>query len=171
MSIPVHLSSRLCPRKAHATDAYVQVFFTVAYVLPFYLSAATRPSLHLTRDAPSSIRARVRAVTCSSILSIALSVFVLHRSAHLSPPDILHLLGAWPVSPLDSARTILLVAILFAGPLFEYGIVDGQWRDWVRGREVFQTLSSWIGYRNYVVVRQCFPQHHNGRILTITGSR
>lgn len=136
----------------------MQVFFTVVYVLPFYLSAATRPSPHLTRDAPSSIRARIRAVTISTVLSIAVTTVVLHQTAYLSASDILRLLGVWPVSPLDSARTMLLVAILFAGPLFEHGIVDGDLKDWVRGRDVIPTLSSWTGYRNYVVVRQWLLQ-------------
>jgi len=49
---------------------------------------------------------------------------------------------------------MLLVVILFAGPLFEHGIVDGGLKDWIRGRDVYQVLSSWIGYRNYVVVCQ-----------------
>ncbi|KAL5405892.1 hypothetical protein PMIN03_008153 [Paraphaeosphaeria minitans] len=139
------------PAVSPTTAALLSVFFTVVYVLPFYLSSATRPSPQLTRDAPSSIRARIRAVTSSSIFSVALTIFVLHQSAHLSAADILRLLGLWPISPVDSAKTILLVAILFAGPLFEQGIVDGQLKDWVRGRDVIQTLGTWTGYRNYVV--------------------
>ena len=81
-------------------------------------------------------------------------MFVLNQYGHLSSADILRLLGVWPVSLLDTAKTILLVAILFTGPLFEYGIVDANWKDWVTGKELYQTLSSWIGYRNYVAVRQ-----------------
>ncbi|KAF1970158.1 hypothetical protein BU23DRAFT_512015 [Bimuria novae-zelandiae CBS 107.79] len=135
---------------APSTAALLSVVFTIVYVLPFYLSSATRPSPHLTRDAPSSIRARVRAVTSSTILSTVLTVCVLHQVGHLPPARILRLLGLWPVSLLDSARTLLLVATLFTGPLFEYGLVDGHWKDWVTGREVYQTLSSWTGYRNYV---------------------
>lgn len=46
---------------------------------------------------------------------------------------------------------MLLVTILFAGPIFEYAVVDGDWRDWVRLRGLGETLSSWIGYRNFVV--------------------
>lgn len=48
---------------------------------------------------------------------------------------------------------MLLVAILFAGPLFEAGIVDGGVNEWIRGYHIREVLSSWIGYRNYVVVR------------------
>jgi prenyl protein peptidase len=120
-------------------------------VIPFYLSNATRPSPTLTRDAPSSIRARTRAVTFSTILCSAITAFVLYNH-NVSAQDILRLLGLWPISLLDTARTLLLVCILFAGPLFENGIVDGEWRDWVRLRGLHETLWSWIGYRNFVVV-------------------
>jgi prenyl protein peptidase len=120
-------------------------------VIPFYLSKATRPSPTLTRDAPSSIRARTRAVTFSTILCSAITVLVLYNH-NVSAQDILRLLGLWPISLLDTARTLLLVCILFAGPLFENGIVDGEWRDWVRLRGLHETLWSWIGYRNFVVV-------------------
>jgi prenyl protein peptidase len=131
----------------------LQVLFTFIYVVPFYLSSATRPSAQLTRDAPSCIRARIRAVTFSSALSLALTIVVLHHYGGVPPQEILQLIGFWPISLFDTARTMLLVAILFAGPLFEYGIVENGLKDWVRGRGMYQVLSSWIGYRNYVVVR------------------
>ncbi|KAF1961066.1 CaaX prenyl protein-like proteinase Rce1 [Byssothecium circinans] len=133
------------------TAALLSVLFTVIYVVPFYLSSATRPSPQLTRDAPSSIRARIRAVTFSCVVSVILTVYILYQSGHVSPSEMLRLLGIWPVSLWDTARTMLLVAILFAGPLFEYGIVDGEWRHWVKGSGLYESLCSWIGYRNYVV--------------------
>ncbi|KAH8712161.1 hypothetical protein GQ44DRAFT_811651 [Phaeosphaeriaceae sp. PMI808] len=124
--------------------------FVFIYVIPFYLSSATRPSPTLTRDAPSSIRARTRAVTFSTIVCFILTVYVLHE--HNVPAwEILKLLGLWPVSFIDTARTMLLVVILFAGPIFEHGVVDGGFKDWVRLRGVYDSLSSWIGYRNYIV--------------------
>jgi prenyl protein peptidase len=121
------------------------------YVVPFYLSSATRPSPALTRDAPSSIRARTRAVTFSTIVCAILTAYVLYEH-DVSAREVFKLLGLWPVSLLDTAQTILLVVILFAGPIFEHGIVDGAWRDWIKLKRVYETLSSWIGYRNYVVV-------------------
>lgn len=130
------------------------MLFTLIYVVPFYLSPATRPSPQLSRDAPSSIRARIRAVTFSCVTSVLLTVVVLHQVGHATPAEVLKLLGFWPVSLVDTARTMLLVAILFAGPLFEYGVVDGGWRDWVKGTHMREVLSSWIGYRNFVVVRR-----------------
>jgi prenyl protein peptidase len=121
------------------------------YVIPFYLSSATRPSATLTRDAPSSIRARTRAVTFSTIVCSLLTVYVLYEH-DVPAQEIVRLLGLWPVSLIDTARTMLLVIILFAGPLFEHGVVDGAVGDWVRLRGVHESLSSWIGYRNYIVV-------------------
>lgn len=47
---------------------------------------------------------------------------------------------------------MLLVCTLFAGPLFEQGVVDGGWKDWIRLRGLYESLSSWIGYRNFIVV-------------------
>ncbi|KAF2878171.1 hypothetical protein BDV95DRAFT_589137 [Massariosphaeria phaeospora] len=139
------------PAISSTTAALLSVLFTIIYVLPFYLSPATRPSRRLTRDAPSSIRARVRSVTFSSAICFCLTIYVLHQYGNASPKEILRLLGFWPISLFDTARTVLLVAILFAGPLFEYGIVEGCWKRWIRGREAYEILSSWIGYRNFVV--------------------
>ncbi|KAF2462670.1 Abi-domain-containing protein [Lindgomyces ingoldianus] len=133
------------------TAATLSVVFTLIYIVPFYLSPATRPSPQLSRDAPSSIRARVRAVTFSCLMSLALTIYVLYDYGKAPPQEILRLLGVWPVSLLDTAKTMLLVTILFAGPLFEAGIVDGGVKDWVRGKRLYEELSSWIGYRNFVV--------------------
>jgi len=131
--------------------ANTQAAYVLIYVIPFYLSSATRPSPTLTRDAPSSIRARTRAVTFSTIVCGILTVYVFYE--HDVPASMLfRLLGLWPISLFDTARTILLVIILFAGPLFEHGVVDGAFKNWIRLREVHEVLSSWIGYRNFIVV-------------------
>ncbi|ORX92186.1 hypothetical protein BCR34DRAFT_262892 [Clohesyomyces aquaticus] len=139
------------PAIAPSTAAALSVVFTLIYVVPFYLSSATRPSPQLSRDAPSSIRARVRAVTLSSLISIVLTIYVLYYYGRAPPQEILRLLGVWPISLLDTAKTMLLVATLFAGPLFEAGVVDGGCKDWIRGRRMYEVLSSWMGYRNFVV--------------------
>lgn len=120
-------------------------------MLPFYLSSATRPSPTLTRDAPSSIRARTRAVTFSTVTCTLITALYLHHH-DISASQLLHLFGVWPISIFDIVRGMLLVCILFAGPLFEKGIVDGDWKDWVKFKGLHETLSSWIGYRNFVVV-------------------
>lgn len=140
----------------------------VIYVLPFYLSAATRPSPTLTRDAPSSIRARTRAVTLSTITCTVITALYLYQH-DVSAYRLLHLFGLWPISIFDIARGMLLVCILFAGPLYENGIVDGDWKDWIKLKGMHQTLSSWIGYRNFVVVRTqlktqyCAKFYHRAR--------
>ncbi|KAF1829567.1 Abi-domain-containing protein [Decorospora gaudefroyi] len=130
--------------------ALLSAAYVFIYVIPFYLSPATRPSPTLTRDAPSSIRARTRAVTFSTILCGLITAVVLFKH-DASTSQVLSLLGIWPVSPLDTLRTMLLVAILFAGPVFEQGIVDGGWRDWMKLKGVHESLSSWIGFRAFVV--------------------
>jgi prenyl protein peptidase len=64
---------------------------------------------------------------------------------------------------------MLLVMILFAGPLFEQGVVEGAIGDWVKLRGVHESLSSWIGYRNYIVV--CLNLRDLSLVLTSIGSR
>jgi prenyl protein peptidase len=91
-------------------------------------------------------------VTFSTIVCSILTVYVLHEH-DVSVSEIFRLLGLWPVSLVDTARTMLLVIILFAGPIFEHGVVDGAWRDWIKLRGLYESLSSWIGYRNFIVVR------------------
>ncbi|KAF2742151.1 Abi-domain-containing protein [Sporormia fimetaria CBS 119925] len=139
------------PAISPTAAAILSVSFTLLYILPFYLSPFTRPSQQLHRDAPASIRARTRAVTVSTFLCIALAAYVLRQYKHASLSDTLRLMGWYPVSLVDTARTILLVAILFAGPLFEAGIVDGGWKNWIRGTPLLDAVSSWVGYRNYLV--------------------
>ncbi|GAD91643.1 CaaX prenyl proteinase Rce1 [Paecilomyces variotii No. 5] len=132
------------------TAALLSVFFTLVYVVPFYLSSLTKPSPTLSRDAPSVIRARIRAVTAACLVSslAVLCLAVLKGNASLL--DGLKLLGVWPVGPAEIARSFLLTAILFAGPLFERGAAEGEWKEWFRGSKVAETLSGWIGWRNYV---------------------
>lgn len=62
------------------------------------------------------------------------------------------LLGWWPVGLLETIRSLLLTAILFLGPLFERGIVEGEWRYWFRRSKLSESLGGWIGWRNYVAV-------------------
>lgn len=81
-----------------------------------------------------------------------ITLYILAQSAHDSLLDALHHLGWWPISIADIIKVLLLLCVLFAGPLFENGIVDGDWRDWIVGRHVNETFSSWIGWRNFVAV-------------------
>ncbi|KAK8200134.1 uncharacterized protein BKA78DRAFT_303417 [Phyllosticta capitalensis] len=151
---PVPTAPAISPRSA----ALLSVLFTVIYVVPFYLSKTTRPSQTLHRDAPSVIRARIRAVTSSCIVSTLITFYVLFHHGHASLPEALHYLGWWPISVFDLFKTILLLCVLFAGPLFEYGFVEGEWRNWIKGTHVNETLSSWIGWRNFVAVSPLTPK-------------
>ena len=90
-------------------------------------------------------------MTFSTITCTLITALYLYQQ-DVSAVQLLHLFGIWPISIFDTVRGLLLVCILFAGPLFENGIVDGEWRDWVKLKGVHETLSSWIGYRNFVVV-------------------
>lgn len=127
---------------------------TVAYVLPFYISKTTRPSASLSRDAPSVIRSRVRAVSLSCVACTFFVIALASLQANISLLAALKLLGWWPIGFLEIAKSFLLTAVLFSGPLFERGIAEGDWRSWVRGEGFSETLRSWIGFRNFVAV--CF---------------
>ena len=142
------------PKKApfiSATTAFcLSVTFTAFYVLPFYLSPTTRPSPSLSRDAPSVIRARIRFVACSVLVSSLVTSYVLSTRADEDYSTILHNLGLFPLEGVAIAKVILLTALLFAGPLFEKAIVEDGWRRWLKGTDLHETLSSWIGWRNFV---------------------
>ena len=134
------------------SDLSRQVTFTLVYVVPFYLSAATRPSPTLNRDAPSVIRARIRTVTLACIVTSAGTLYLLTSTAKLSPSDALHMLGWWPVQPLDILRSLSLTFLLYIGPLLREFFIEGELDD-LRRRgfgALVESLSSWQGYRNYV---------------------
>ncbi|KAL8721786.1 MAG: hypothetical protein Q9225_001586 [Loekoesia sp. 1 TL-2023] len=126
------------------------VTFTLLYVLPFYLSPSTRPSPNLSRDAPSVIRARIRFVSVSVTLSTIITIYVLATHANASRIEMLRLLGWYPIGITEIVKSFSLTALLFAGPLFEKGVIQGRWKEWILGQTIYETLSSWIGWRNYV---------------------
>ncbi|KAL1959380.1 hypothetical protein VTO42DRAFT_2183 [Malbranchea cinnamomea] len=132
------------------TAVLLSVFCTLAYVVPLYISRSTRPSATVSRDAPSVIKSRVRTVTVSTFLcSAGLYLFMVNK-ANFSHSESLRLLGWWPIGLPEIAKSVLLTALLFMGPLFEKGIAEGEWRSWVRGSEIIECLRGWIGWRNYV---------------------
>ena len=102
------------------------------------------------------IRARIRAVTASCILtSVAILWLVVSQGNH-SLGSAVTVVGWWPISVGDISRSFLLTAILFIGPLYERGIVEGEWRSWFRLSKLSESLSGWIGWRNYVAVSSIF---------------
>lgn len=125
-------------------------------MVPFYLSPTTRPSPSLSRDAPSVIRARIRVVMGSCIVSSVLVLWLIVEEDNSSLGAGVRLLGWWPVGLLETLRSLLLTAILFLGPLFERGIVEGEWKFWFRRSSLSECLGGWIGWRNYVAVSTSF---------------
>ncbi|KAG0648447.1 Prenyl -specific endoprotease 2 [Hyphodiscus hymeniophilus] len=130
------------------------VVYTLVYVLPFYVSSTTRPSPTLSRDAPSVIRGRIQAVTVSCIICSVTTFVVLASVGEdgpiAAPIKVLHKLGYFPIGIYESAKVLLLTAILFLGPLFEAGCAEGKWRDWIQVRGLNATIRGWIGYRNFI---------------------
>ncbi len=61
-------------------------------------------------------------------------------------------MGYFPIGIVESFKGLGLTVILFLGPLFESGVVQGRWRDWIRRRGLSASISSWIGWRNLVAV-------------------
>ncbi|KAI5302866.1 hypothetical protein KEM56_000270, partial [Ascosphaera pollenicola] len=124
--------------------------FTVLYVVPFYVLPGARSSPTIDRDAPSVIQQRIRAVTISSsVCSLGVFVFLVSW-AEKSPVEALSVMGWWPPGFLETAECLLLTAILFAGPLFERGIIDGELWEWIDGTRVREIASDWAEWRNYV---------------------
>ena len=132
------------------TALALSILFTAFYVLPFYFSSTTRPSPTLSRDAPSVIRARIRFVSASVALATLSTAYLLHTRALSDYRTVLHTLGVYPINGLAALKALLLTACLFAGPIFEKALPEEGWRRWIRGTELHETLSSWIGWRNYV---------------------
>lgn len=83
-------------------------------------------------------------------LSTLVTIYILAVHVKASGLEILRLLGWYPIGIVETFHSFLLTALLFAGPLFEKAVVESRWRDWIRGQTVSETLSSWIGWRNYV---------------------
>lgn len=86
------------------------------------------------------------------MLCSAVTFVILSSAEHGDPFKSLNLMGYYPFGLEETVKAVTLTAILFAGPLFEAGIVEGGWQDWIRLRGVHETISGWIGWRNYVAV-------------------
>lgn len=91
-------------------------------------------------------------MTGSCLLSTAAVLWLFTTTGHVPSNEALRILGWWPVGVQEIMRGLFLTAILFAGPLFERGVVYGQWWDWARGRGVSESLGGWMGWRNFIAV-------------------
>jgi len=131
--------------------------YTLVYVLPFYLSSATRPSPNLSRDAPSVIKRRTQSVIVSCIICSIVTFGVLASVATAGTTienvsNALHRMGYLPIGISETLKALVLTAMLFLGPLFEAGVVEGGWRRWLRLQDVYAVLLSGMGWRNFVTV-------------------
>ena len=69
-----------------------------------------------------------------------------------TPYQVLRSFGLYPVHIIDVLRCLLLVAILFVGPLFEFGLVEGNWRLWFSPSYAKEAVwDDWQGLRNIVI--------------------
>lgn len=119
---------------------------------PFYLSPKTRPSPTLSRDAPHVIRARIASVTLTCAAASLTTLAVLTRVGGHGLDGAFHELGYWPVGLAESLRALLLTALLFLGPLFEYLVAEEGWRDWLTLEPVKRVLREITAWRNIVAV-------------------
>ncbi|KAK8058518.1 hypothetical protein PG994_008966 [Apiospora phragmitis] len=114
--------------------AALLVIYTLVYVLPFYLSPVTRPSRALSRDAPSVIRARITSVCFSCIACSVATLVILTSQGQATIADALHSMGYWPLGLVGAAKSLLLTAILFLGPLLQP--VTELFKEWTTWRNI-----------------------------------
>ncbi|KAK3333301.1 CaaX protease [Cercophora scortea] len=140
------------PPLTTTTASLLIALYALVYFVPFYFSRTARPSPTLSRDTPSVIRARIGSVTVSCAVCCATTYLVLTQtgSAPASTSKVLHLMGIWPPALADSARAVLLTALLFLGPLYSYLIVDDGWRSWLALEPLRELWEEWTVWRNYV---------------------
>ncbi|KAK6534685.1 hypothetical protein TWF281_005990 [Arthrobotrys megalospora] len=143
---------------AAASAVLLSILFTCIYVGVLYLHPLTRPSPRQSRDAPSVIRLRIRAVYTSCLITTASTVYALRVLGGLDIPTTVKYMGIYPFNPLDVLKALFLTAVLFIGPLAEKLWLD---RDININNninnnnslllDIKTSLSSWIGWRNYIV--------------------
>ncbi|KAI1189872.1 CaaX protease [Nemania serpens] len=138
------------PPISTGTAAALLVVYTLIYVVPFYLSATTRPSRTLSRDAPSVIRARVASVSLTCVVCSLITFAILTSKGRVASHEALHSMGYWPLGLPEAVRSLLLTAVLFAGPLYEALLVDGEWRHWLSLEPVTSLFGDWIRWRNII---------------------
>lgn len=118
----------------------VCIGFTVIYVIGFYLFKTPG-----SRNHPSVIRARMKAVTVASFISM----FIVQQ---LTPSNLFTILGLVPV--LSAVKPVFLTILLFLGPLstmyFENELPFQT--NFNLKRDVVESFTTPLGQRNYFVV-------------------
>lgn len=77
------------------------------------------------------IRARITSVSITCTITSLTTYLVLTRTGQLDHVHAVHAMGYWPIGLIETAKAVFLTAILFTGPLFEYFVVEGGWKDWL----------------------------------------
>ncbi|PHH59651.1 hypothetical protein CDD81_2774 [Ophiocordyceps australis] len=147
------------------------VIYCLIYVLPLYAWSATRPSPRRSRDAPDSIRARIRAVSASTFACSLTTFFILHCT-HL-PSSPLRRMGYWPLGLFETVNALFLTALLFAAPIYESLLIDGWWRGWVRLEPLRHLWAHWPTWRNLVagpITEECLFRAAAVPLLLLAGS-
>ncbi|GKT53543.1 CAAX prenyl protease [Colletotrichum tofieldiae] len=134
------------------TACAMLVVYTAIYVLPLYISPASRPSTTLSRDEPAVIRTRITSVLFSTTLCSALTYVILARLPDGALPfGPLHAMGYWPLGIVESTACLTLTATLFAAPLYETLLIDGVWEDWRTFDPIVRIWIQWTTWRNIVM--------------------
>jgi prenyl protein peptidase len=102
------------------------------------------------------IQARVTSVTFSTAVASAITFLRLLTLPDGNYSSALRLMGFWPLDLGGALTSLLLTAILFAGPLCDILIMDGLWKAWIRLTPVAAVWSEWTIWRNIVVVSSLF---------------
>lgn len=121
------------------------LLYCLVYVLPLHVYPAARASPHRSRDDPTAIRARIRAVSLSTAGCSLTTLVLLIRAG-----DTWHRMGYWPPGLLDIGASVALTALLFAAPLYERLLVDGYWNDLLSRKPLESLWSEWPTWRNLV---------------------
>ncbi|PKS11867.1 hypothetical protein jhhlp_001161 [Lomentospora prolificans] len=126
------------------------LLYTLVYVLPLYALKSARLSAALSRDSPDVIQARIKAVTISTALCSTFTLILLSKQFDGGLTEALQAMGIWPIGLSESFRCLVLVALLFAGPLYETLLIDGLWEDLIRLAPLKGLWYEWTMWRNIV---------------------
>ncbi|KAK9325866.1 hypothetical protein V1517DRAFT_125464 [Lipomyces orientalis] len=124
---------------------------TLLYVGVLYVHPRTRPSVTASRDDDDVIKARVAAISLSSVFSGLATAWILSSDGSMSSEYILTSLRIWPIPPaMELFRSSLLITgVLFIGPLVEKIVFSNGWKYLMTDTEI--ALTGWIGRRNYII--------------------
>lgn len=96
----------------------------------------------------------------STALCSLTTCFLLQKTSFtVNHASLWHIMGYWPLGIVDACKSLLLTALLFAGPLYECLLIDGMLESWLRLEPLTQLWSDWAMWRNMIAVRPLLPHH------------